>query len=179
MIAAARDHWRYRGGERPAFAEEPGPGQRSVWDFPRPPVIEPVPEPLRVRAAGELLAETRTGVRVLETAGAPTYYFPPDAVRREWLTPSGGTSHCEWKGAAEGFLCNLPGMAADREAAWRYRAVYPEFESIAGWFAFYPAVVDCFVGDCQARPQPGGFYGGWVTPELLGPFKGEPGTGAW
>jgi uncharacterized protein (DUF427 family) len=179
MIEAARAHWRYRGDRRPAFAEQPGPGQRSVWDFPRPPLIQPVPETLRVMAQDRPLAETTAGLCVLETASAPTYYFPPDAVAQQWLVPSGGTSHCEWKGLAQGLLCTLPGAARDREAGWRYQSVYPEFTAIAGWFAFYPSVLDCFVGAERAQPQPGGFYGGWVTSDLAGPIKGVPGSGGW
>ena len=177
-VEAARAMWRWTGRERPPFADAPGPGQESVWDFPRPPRIEPVAEPLRVVHAGTEVAATTAGVRILETAGAPTYYFPLQDVDGARLAPLPGHSFCEWKGRAQPF--DVSGPPPARGGAWTYPDPYPEFESVRGWIAFLPAVLDaCFIGSVQVTPQPGGFYGGWVTPKLAGPIKGGPGSGAW
>ena len=174
-IRAARAAWRHRGRERPDFAEPTGPGEESVWDFPRPPRLEAVAQRLRVMAPdGSLLAETFDGRRVLETAGAPTYYFPPADVEQTRLEPTGGRSLCEWKGLAESLRCGNVDPAA-----WRYTATFPEFLEIRDWYAFYPGSLRCFIGDELVRPQPGGYYGGWVYDGLRGPIKGMPGTGQW
>jgi uncharacterized protein (DUF427 family) len=173
-VAAARRHWRYRGQERPPFAETPGPGQLSVWDFPRPPRREPVAQRLRVLGDGVVLADTVRGCRVLETAGAPTYYFPPEDVATSALVSQGVRSLCEWKGLAESFAWRHVDPAA-----WRYVQTFPEFADIRGWFAFYPTGLACYVGDERVTPQPGGYYGGWVTRDLAGPIKGAPGTAGW
>jgi uncharacterized protein (DUF427 family) len=128
----------------------------------------------------ELLAETRGGVRVVETAGAPTYYFPPEdvATARAGGEPAlievAGRTLCEWKGYATTF-----GTAGVSPAAWCYRETFPEFAAIQNWFGFYPGRLHCFVGTLRARPQPGGYYGGWVTNGLKGPIKGLPGTEHW
>ena len=173
-IAAAREQWRYRGQVRPAFAEDPAPGQVSVWDFPRPPRLEAAPAALAVYAGDTLIARTTRGRRVLETAGAPTYYFPPEYVERGGLRDLERPSLCEWKGLARNFAW---GDLAP--AAWCYERTFEEFTAIAGWFAFYPARLSCFVGDEAVAPQPGGYYGGWVTADLAGPIKGAPGSGDW
>lgn len=172
-ILAARDHWQFRGQKRPDFAAEPMEGQESVWDYPRPPRIEDVAATLRVEHAGELVAETRRGKRVLETAGAPTYYFPPDDVMAV-IKPESGGSICEWKGVAQPL--SIAGVA---NAGWRYVEMFPEFADLYQWIAFYPSKLDCYVGDERVTPQPGGYYGGWVTANVVGPIKGEPGSGAW
>lgn len=129
--------------------------------------------------AGDLhLAASRRAIRVLETASPPTFYLPRADVRMELLERVPGESVCEWKGRAEYYGVAARGRPT-RPAAWSYPDPFPEFESIAGHIAFYPALVDCRVNGERVRPQPGGFYGGWVTSELVGPFKGEPGTSAW
>lgn len=157
----------------------PGPGQESVWDYPRPPRVEPVPERLRVVVEGEVLAETRRGLRVLETAGAPVYYFPPDDVRMDLLEPSPHRSFCEWKGRAV-YLSYRGPTRQIADVAWSYPAPTPRYEAIAGYLAFYAGRVDeAWVGDERATPQPGGFYGGWVTSKIVGPIKGEPGSFGW
>ncbi len=177
-VRRARDKWRYRGDERPAFAEASAPGEESVWDFPRPPRQEPVAGALRVAYGMHVLAATRRGVRLLETAGAPTYYFPPEDVESTMLVDLSDQSLCEWKGLATVFcLGDQPGDL--RPVGWRYDVTFPEFASIQGWFAFYPGVLACFIGEEQVQPQPGGYYGGWVTERLKGPIKGEPGSEAW
>ncbi len=157
----------------------PGPGQESVWDYPRPPRVEPVPERLRVIIDGEVIADTTKGLRVLETAGAPVYYFPAADVRVERLTPSPHTSFCEWKGSASYVAYEHGGRRIDN-VAWTYPDPSPGYESIAGHLAFYPALVDeAWVGDERATPQPGRFYGGWVTAKIVGPMKGEAGSAGW
>ncbi|MEM9177408.1 MAG: DUF427 domain-containing protein [Myxococcota bacterium] len=171
MIRAAREKWALRGQARPAFAQEPGPGEESVWDYPRPPRIVADPRPVEVRFGERVLASTSRAVRVLETASPPTFYIPPDDVDLATLAESGRTSICEWKGQAVDF--DLVG--GPESVAWCYPRVFPEFASIAGWIAFYPARVECLVAGERVRPQPGGYYGGWITDEIKGPVKGEPG----
>ena len=158
----------------------PGPDQESVWDYLRPPRVEPVPERLRVVVDGMTLAETTRGLRVLETAGAPVYYFPPEDVRLERLQRSPHATVCEWKGQA-GYWTYDDGRGLRIEhIGWSYERPLPGFESIAGYLAFYARLVDqAWVGDELATPQPGRFYGGWVTSRIVGPFKGEPGSSGW
>ena len=150
-----------------------------MWDYPRPPRVEPVPERLRVIVRGEVLAETTKGLRVLETAGPPVYYFPRADVRMERLEPTPHRTFCEWKGDASYFSYvrdddRIPNVA------WTYQAPLPDFESIAGHLAFYAQLVDeAWVVDERAAPQPGRYYGGWVTSKVVGPFKGEPGSQGW
>ena len=124
--------------------------------------------------SNDVIADTTSGVRVLETAGAPTYYFPPADVDPTIVSYGEVTSLCEWKGAAQ--TANLPDVA---NAGWRYVQMFEEFAALYQWPSFYPSRVRCFVGDEQATPQPGGFYGGWVTKNLTGPIKGEPGSNYW
>ena len=157
----------------------PGPGQESVWDYPRPPRVEPVPERLRVLIDGEVLADTSRGLRVLETAGAPVYYFPPEDVRLDRLASSGRSTVCEWKGVAT-YRTYSAGQRRIDDVAWSYEAPKSGYEVIRGYLAFYAGKVDeAWVGDEQATPQPGGFYGGWVTSRIVGPIKGEPGSSGW
>lgn len=176
--------WRGVGRGRPRHAAVPGPGQQSVWDFPRPPRLEAVARPLRVIFAGKTIAETHRGLRICETAGAPVYYFPPDDVRAEYLQAAAdGISVCEWKGAAVYFDLMVGADRSDK-AAFCYPEPFTDlgegYDAIAGWPAFYASRVDAaFVGDEQVTPQPGGFYAGWVTADLTGPIKGAPGTEGW
>lgn len=158
---------------------EPLPGQESVWDYPRPPRVEAVPERIRIVVDGETLADTTNGLRVLETAGAPVYYIPAADVRLDRLVPSAHGSFCEWKGNASYVTYVHAGRRIDN-IGWRYLAPNPGYESITGYLAFYAGRVDeAWVGDERATPQPGNFYGGWVTSRVVGPFKGEPGTAGW
>lgn len=174
-----RERWLSRAGVRPAGVIRPGPGQESVWDYPRPPRLEAERRLLRVEFAGLILAETDRGYRVLETASPPTYYFPPEDVATDHLEPESHATVCEWKGEAHYFSVRAGGRRAPH-AVWCYPAPWNPFEPIAGFLAFMPAAMDaCHVGDHEVTPQPGGFYGGWITPDVTGPFKGEPGTGHW
>jgi uncharacterized protein (DUF427 family) len=157
----------------------PGPGQESVWDYPRPPRVEAVPERIRVVVDGQVLADTTRARRVLETSHPPVFYVPPDDVRTHRLLPSGHGSVCEWKGSAGYWHYEHAGRRIE-DVGWSYRRPRQGFESIAGWYAFYPSKVDeAWVGDERATPQPGRFYGGWVTSRIVGPIKGEPGTTGW
>ncbi len=173
-----RDQWRWTGVERPPFAETPRAGQESVWDYPRPPRLEPVPRRVIVRTGDIGLADTTGAFRVCETASPPTFYLPPDDVATELLEPAPGSSLCEWKGEARYWTILLPGQRLEA-VAWSYPDPFEEFAPLAGYLSFYPARVQCSVGGEPVTPQPGGFYGGWVTPELVGPFKGEPGSQGW
>ena len=168
--------WSNTGAERPGFAVEPGPGQESVWDYPRPPRLAPDERRVVVGDPDDPVAVSSRAVRVLETASPPTFYVPPDDVRTERLVPADGRSFCEWKGEAAYWAL---AAAPAQPIGWAYPTPLPEFLVIAGWFSFYPARIECRVGDEVIRPQAGGFYGGWVTDEIVGPFKGEPGTGGW
>lgn len=157
----------------------PGPGQESVWSYPRPPRIEPAKRRLRVVFAGLPLADTQRGLRALETSHPPVYYFPPDDVKMSLLVPTGRRTFCEFKGWAAYFDVVAEGRR-EEAAAWIYEDVTPGYEAIRGWPAFYPRKMDaCLVDDERARPQPGGFYAGWITNDVVGPFKGEPGTMFW
>ena len=128
---------------------------------------------------GRAIADSTRAVRVLETAGAPVYYLPREDVRMDLLRPSGGSSRCEWKGTAS--YWSLVGSPRDiRDVAWSYEHPSAGFEAIAGCLAFYAGKVDeAWVGEERATPQPGGFYGGWLTARIVGPVKGEPGSGGW
>ncbi|HEX5586995.1 MAG TPA: DUF427 domain-containing protein [Acidimicrobiia bacterium] len=159
--------------------ELPGPGQESAWDYPRPPALEPVTARLTVVLGGVTIADTTRGYRVLETSHPPNYYFPPDDVVDGALEPAKGASFCEWKGRAHYFTVR-GGGAVVHEAAWGYDEPSPAFEPIRGYVAFYASRVDqCTVDGEVVTPQPGGFYGGWITSTVVGPFKGGPGSRGW
>jgi uncharacterized protein (DUF427 family) len=178
-VLRERSKWEYDGRRRPAWADEPRSGEQSVWDFPRPPRIERESRLVRVVHGDVVLAESRSALRVLETAGAPTVYLPETDVDRSLLVPNETVSLCEWKGAARHFDVRGP-ASSTAEAVWTYRDPYPEFARIRGWLAFHPARVDaCWLGETRVAAQPGGYYGGWVTPDLAGPIKGGPGSGSW
>ena len=164
---------------RPA-PERAGPGQESVWDYPRPPRLERTARALRVDFAGEVLAQTARGYRVLETSHPPVYYFPPGDVDRALLARVGGdATRCEFKGEAVYYDAVVDGRRAAR-AAWSYPDPVAAFLPVAGYLAFYPGRVDaCFVDGIRVRPQEGDFYGGWITPDVVGPFKGSAGTWGW
>lgn len=157
----------------------PGPGQESVWDYPRPPRLEPVPERIRVVVDGVVVADTVRALRVLETSHPPVYYIPRDDVRADVLRRARGSSVCEWKGEATYWSLQV-GDRLIEAAAWSYEAPTPPFEAIRGHLAFYASRVDeAWVGDERATAQPGGFYGGWMTSRIVGPVKGEPGSWGW
>jgi uncharacterized protein (DUF427 family) len=159
---------------------KPSEGQESVWDYPRPPALEPVSQRLRVVHGGQVVADTANGFRVLETSHPPVYYFPPMDCRMEWLQSSVGSSFCEWKGMASYVDLSMPETDSIPQVAWQYPNPSKRFADLAGYLAFYCHKVDaCFVGDEKATPQPGDFYGGWVTTNIAGPIKGIPGSQGW
>lgn len=159
---------------------EPGPGQESVWDYPRPPRVEPTDERIRVVHRGRVVADTTHAHRVLETSQPPAYYFPPDDVDVDLLVPSTTRTWCEWKGAAAYLDLAVPGSPVVVDAAWRYPDPVDAFAAIAGHLAFYAQRVDaCYVGDEQVTANEGSFYGGWITSRVVGPFKGGAGSWGW
>jgi len=155
------------------------PEVESVWDYPRPPRIEPSSRLVQVVFNGRTVAETRESVRVLETSHPPTYYLPPEGVRREYLHPTDRMSACEFKGLATYYSLVVDGTVSEN-AAWSYHDPTPGFEGIRDYVAFYPGRVDaCYVDGERVQAQEGNFYGGWITSEIRGPFKGGPGTAGW
>jgi uncharacterized protein (DUF427 family) len=152
---------------------------RKVADFPRPPAIERVPAPVRVVLGGVEIAATRAAWRILETFHPPTYYLPRDAFLPGALTPSARTSFCEWKGVARYVGLAGAGRIAP-DSGWTYPDPSPAYAALRDHVALYAGQVDaCYVGEELVVPQPGGFYGGWITAEFEGPFKGGPGTQFW
>lgn len=157
-----------------------GPDQESVWDYPRPPRLEPVTRRLRVVFSAVTIADTTRGFRVLETSHPPTYYLPPDDIVMAHLRPSEGRgSACEWKGAATYYDVLVGDRVAER-AAWSYPSPPATYLPLKDHVAFYAQLLDgCYVDGERVTPQPGAFYGGWITEDLVGPFKGERGSGGW
>lgn len=157
----------------------PGPGQESVWDYPRPPRVDSRPELVEVWLGGERIAWTGSPLRVLETSHPPTYYLPRAAFLDGALVPAEGTTRCEWKGEALYFDVRGGDRSALR-AAWTYPAPCPGFEALREHVAVLAGAMDrCVVAGEEVLPQTGGFYGGWITPRVVGPFKGGPGTRGW
>jgi len=171
-IRAVRDKWHYRGEGRPDFAIQPAADQESVWDYPRPPEIELDTRWVRVSYSGRKVASSVSAKRVVETAGAPTFYFPCSDVATDRLVLSTRTSVCEWKGLA----VRVDLIDGPKGVGWQYVDTFPEFTDIRGLYAFYPEKLECRIDDESVLPQGGGYYGGWITSEVVGPFKGDPGT---
>jgi uncharacterized protein (DUF427 family) len=159
--------------------EPVGPGQESAWDYPRPPRLEPVTARLTVVLGGVTVADTTRAFRVLETSHPPNYYLPPDDILPGALERSTGGSFCEWKGRARYFTVRA-GTRVEADAAWAYGSPSPAFAAITDHVAFYAGRMDaCTVDGEVVVPQPGGFYGGWITAAVAGPFKGGPGSRGW
>ena len=169
--------WQYTGQKRPDFAAIPGPGQESVWDYPRPPALVPDGRLVEVYNADELVVSSSSTYRVLETAHPPSFYMPPQDVNWELLRSAPGSSVCEWKGAAK--YWSLLSYPKSGVVGWSYPDPTSAFKRIRDYVSFYPVALACYVSGERARAQAGKFYGGWVTGEIVGPFKGEPGTGHW
>lgn len=158
---------------------EPGPGQESVWDYPRPPVVVPCAERIRVIHRHVVVADSTHALRILETSQPPAYYLPPSDVDLDLLEMSDRHSWCEWKGQATYWSLIVDGHRDD-DVAWSYESPTPDFTAITDHLAFYAQRVDeCWVGDERVVPNPGSFYGGWITSRVVGPFKGAPGTLHW
>lgn len=170
QVLKLREQWRYRGSSRPAFAIEPQAHEESVWDYPRPPAIVDDGRLVKVYVNDELVAESTHTKRVLETAGAPCFYIPREDVKLEFFSRNSRTTFCEWKGHATYF----DALSGDSDVAWSYEEPFDACAEIAGWISFYPSKARCEVDGEQVRSQAGGFYGGWITDEIVGPFKGDP-----
>ena len=155
-----------------------GPGQESVWDYPRPPRVEPMGALIEVALGDVVVARTREAVRVLETSHPPAYYLPRAAFAPGVLVPAAGSSVCEFKGAAR-YLSVVVGERTLERVGWTYPQPWPGYEVLADRVAVYPTHLNCSVDGEVVRPQAGGFYGGWITDAVVGPFKGEPGTRGW
>lgn len=157
----------------------PQDGQESVWDYPRPPRLESVPERLRVVFNGEVIADTSNAYRILETSHPPTYYIPPEDIQMQFLHKTERQSFCEFKGGARYYAVTV-GEKTAQNAAWYYPDPSRGYELIADFVSFYANLMDaCYVDDEQVQAQEGDFYGGWITSKVVGPFKGGAGTWGW
>ncbi len=158
---------------------QPGPGQESVWDYPRPPRLEDSIRRIQVVFNGVTIADTRRAKRVLETSHPPVYYISPADIRMDYLTATSRSTYCEFKGAARYYTIAVGDCTAEN-AAWSYSQPSPGYESLRDYIALYPGRMDaCCVDDEQVQAQPGDFYGGWITSDIVGRFKGAPGTLGW
>lgn len=157
----------------------PGPGQESVWDYPRPPRLEDTAKHLQVIFNGVAIADTQRAKRVLETSHPPTYYIPPEDIQLECLIQTPRSSFCEWKGQASYYTIQV-GDRQVQNAAWFYTNPTPGFASIKDHVSFYAHLMDgCYVDGELVQAQAGDFYGGWITKDIVGPFKGGAGTWGW
>ncbi|GAC1358892.1 MAG: DUF427 domain-containing protein [Ktedonobacteraceae bacterium] len=157
----------------------PGPGQESVWDYPRPPRLEESSDHIQVIFNGVTIADTRRAKRVLETSHPPVYYIPPEDVKMEYFIPTSRSTYCEFKGNASYYTIKV-GEKTIPDGAWYYRQPSPGYETMANYVALYPGKMDtCYVNDEQVQAQEGDFYGGWITKKIIGPFKGGAGTFGW
>jgi len=158
---------------------KPLPGQESVWDYPRPPRLERSEKHVQVLFNGVIIVDSIQAFRVLETSHPPVYYIPKQDIQMKYLSPTDRNTFCEFKGAAIYYSIQVGNKAA-ANAAWSYPNPSAGYAEIRDHLAFYPALMDqCFVDGEMVTPQPGGFYGGWITRDVVGPFKGEPGSWGW
>jgi len=159
--------------------QQPTVGQESVWDYPRPPRLEKTGKLIRVVFGGIVIAETRDAYRILETSHPPNYYLPTEDILMQYIRRTSMKTMCEFKGAANYWSLQVDDHISEN-AAWSYADPNPGYEAIRHHIAFYASRVDeCFVDDERVTPQPGDFYGGWITADIVGPFKGAPGTWGW
>lgn len=157
----------------------PAPGQTSVWQYPRPPRLEDTDKHIKIVFNGETIADTRRAKRLLETSHPPNYYLPLDDIKTEYLRPSAHTTFCEWKGQARYYTLQVGDRTA-QNVAWDYPTVSSAYQALAGHIGFYPGPMDaCYVDEERVQPQPGSFYAGWITHDIVGPFKGAPGSWGW
>lgn len=156
-----------------------GPGQESVWDYPRPAICEPTNRRIQIIHKGLTLVDSRHAWRTLETSHPPTYYIPQNDIAMEHLSPAKRRTMCEWKGQARYFDI-VVGEDSIPAGAWSYPEPTPTFGGICDHIAFYPDPLDqCLINGEQITPQPGQFYGGWISQYEAGPFKGIPGSQFW
>ena len=177
-LERARAQRRWRGKGRPPFADVPEQGQVSVWDFPRPPQLVRDEREIVMRWGETLVARTCGAWAVRETSHPPTFYLPLADVEVALLRPAGGGSFCEWKGPAQ-YWDLVDGVRRLAKVAWSYPQPLAGAEQLSECIAFYAHDLECSVGGAKVLAQPGDFYGGWITPELTGPFKGAPGSSGW
>lgn len=158
---------------------EPQPGQESVWDYPRPPRLESSTKTIQVIFNKIAIAESKNTYRVLETSHPPVYYIPPEDIQMEYCFKTEHQSYCEWKGIANYYTLKV-GDRSEVNVGWFYPQPTLNFEPIRNYIAFYPSRMDaCFVDGEKVQSQPGDFYGGWITKDIVGPFKGSVGTWGW
>ena len=153
----------------------------NVKDYPRPPAIEKTSKHLKVMLGDVSIADSTNAYRVLETYHPPTYYIPPEDVRMDLIQrSSGGRTTCEWKGQATYFdVIPKNGKEPVQRRVWSYEHPTKQFSEIAGYLCFYASPFECFVDGEKVEAQPGDFYGGWKTSDVIGPIKGGPGTWGW
>ncbi len=157
----------------------PAPGQESVWDYPRPPRLELSHKHVRILFNDVVIADTHQAQRVLETSHPPSYYIPPQDLQLQFFTQTARSTFCEWKGQAAYYTICVGDQRAEN-AAWFYPNPTASFEAIKNYVAFYPSRMQaCYVNDELVQSQPGDFYGGWITSEIVGPFKGGAGSWGW
>ncbi len=157
----------------------PAPDQESVWDYPRPPRLEPTAKRIQIIFNEVVIADTTGAYRVLETSHPPVYYLPIADIQQQYLVPAPATTFCEWKGRGS-YYSLVVGDKTAPNVGWYYPTPTPDFAAIAGYVAFYAAPMDaCYVEGERVTPQPGNFYGGWITSDIVGPFKGEAGSWGW
>lgn len=157
----------------------PKPGQESVWDYPRPPRVEDTTKHIQIIFNGETIADTFRAKRALETSHPPNYYIPIEDIKMEYLTKSVHKTYCEWRGSASYYNLTV-GSQTVPNVAWYYEEIFREYEQLKNHLGFYPRSMDaCYVDGEKVTPQAGDFYAGWITSDIVGPFKGEPGTRGW
>lgn len=167
-----RSQWEYYGQKRPSFAINPKKDQESVWDYPRPPKVVPDSRTILIKYGNVEIVKTTSAVRILETASPPTVYIPSSDINFDVLQKTSQTSRCEWKGEAIYWDLIIYGQVT-HQVGWSYPEPFDDFSEIAGHLSFYPGKVECYLEGERVRPQPGGFYGGWITDKIVGPVKGE------
>jgi uncharacterized protein (DUF427 family) len=157
----------------------PGPGQESVWDYPRPPRLEDSSDHIQILFNGITIVDTHRAKRVLETSHPPVYYIPPEDIKMEYVFPSSHSTFCEFKGQASYYTITVNGKSVPN-GAWYYRNPSKGYEKLTNYVAFYPGKMDaCYVNDEKVQAQESDFYGGWITSKIVGPFKGGAGTSGW
>lgn len=170
--------WQYTGQSRPEFAAAPQKGQESVWDYPRPPRLVEDTRQVIVEIDQYLLADSRRCIRLLETASPPTFYIPIQDIDTELLQKSASSSYCEWKGVASYFDFQHQSRHINN-IGWHYPAAQPPYSELQDYISFYPSRTDCYVDGEKVIAQLGHFYGGWITHEIVGPFKGDDFSKGW
>jgi uncharacterized protein (DUF427 family) len=157
----------------------PQPGQESVWDYPRPPRVEDTTKHIQIIFNCKTIADTHRAKRALETSHPPNYYIPIEDIKMEYLTKSDRKTYCEWRGVASYYNLTVGDITVSN-IAWYYEEIFPDYEQLKGHLGFYPQPMDgCYVDGEKVTPQVGDFYAGWITSDIVGPFKGEHGTRGW